>query len=1464
MEMVDKASSSSKSDEQLPEISVQAPDGASSELITTNNKNETSDLENTSPTSSPDSPALSYLHTPAEPYDGEAVSGSSQAALTRFLQTTGLTDQLGTAESSSNDVSLDAVAATLQAEISTATMSHRSIWYLVARNWYAAWQEYASGLVQDRTIGPIDNSSIVDDAGHILPGLRLDKEVDAVPEAAWIKLSNLYGLLGSSISIRRMAIQNNGGSTILDLYPPSVFVTPKTSNAAADQKNTRRIEISLDAPVSELKWRISHAFGLSYGSGACTLRLYCSGRPTNTSRTALSSESQEPPSYESAIATEESADANPEALIADDSSSLISARILPDAAIIFEVVHAAGNGETAIVADNSSRMKFTASTFEPRYKKGSSITKSTSSATSRAIATTRLDRKQEAYGSDSSPQSPGSDSGSDADVSAAATGSTFDSSMMVVAAPLPQVHYRCGLVNLGNTCFMNSALQCLGHFSDLTKYFVSNVYTSELNRDNPLGMKGAVASAYGRLAKAMWDTGRGSFAPRAFKQTIGQWAPQFRGYNQQDAPEFLASLLDGMHEDLNRIIRKPYIEIPDSNGRPDTEVADERWNIYKQRDDSVIVDLFQGQYRSTLVCPECDNVSVTFDPFMYLTLPLPVQRQKWLELLFIPADPILYPLHMYLLVKNDDFIKQLRKLVGHLVQRNPDNLLVCEMLSMRIYSVYEDTDPLGEIGDSDVIHIYEIGVDVTKVTDGPSSTPLPVVQLLCSRANVPSPYGGRRYTYGPDVVSKPLLLTLPKSELALGELYHQITLALSRWTTVDISKIIVQLEGAFSDNETTEASERLLELLGKAASLSIHRAEPAPRMQQRNLSFISSYTYTGKRSFGPTSVFRAFEDRLTYDNCRPLVNKVAKQSGEHADNIIPGYGENTVDSQEKQPLASGNSSSSSSSDDGEKMPANSSGLVPTSEECVGRRRARPADDMDIYFSKPDNNLDSDTRAAAYQAASKRARSDNGSDCDSKDPVDDGISPSFVSAAESLAPAAPIANSTAEDGVNAQPAVAVDIDTDTSVVASAHSSIFGDSATPTGLSPQRSTALETEDKPSNENGSCDDEMVAATAALSFSDLLCNKIELKTGDTLLCEWNEEGLKALVSELQGDAGPGAIDVVSTLFDFNCSDACAMPVLEDATQFKSVEPFGLTSLREMPRVAQDPSRRRDMNDQRKVTLDECLSEFMRSEKLGEDDPWYCSKCKEHQQATKKFDLWRVPEILVVHLKRFQHSRAWRDKIDTYVDFPLSDLDLKQTVVGPKGKTLIYDLYSVCNHFGGLGGGHYTAYARSPDDEKWYEFEDSRVSEVQSPEDVKTSAAYMLFYRQRPSSEDGKSVGEEKIEKLIADYKASGINSPDEYAEGKATAVSLPYGNSEMEMDSEGNTSDAGDFTQNMNGLTALGIANYGSQQINTGSRSEMDDEDTPPPPDSSRSSISGRTNGSGTDSGYPFGPHHEHPFLN
>ena len=68
-------------------------------------------------------------------------------------------------------------------------------------------------------------------------------------------------------------------------------------------------------------------------------------------------------------------------------------------------------------------------------------------------------------------------------------------------------------------------------------------------------------------------------------------------------------------------------------------VAREAWEGYKMRNDSIIVDLFHGLLKSTLVCPVCHKVSVQFDPFCYLSLPLPIKKERNIEVLFVPLDP---------------------------------------------------------------------------------------------------------------------------------------------------------------------------------------------------------------------------------------------------------------------------------------------------------------------------------------------------------------------------------------------------------------------------------------------------------------------------------------------------------------------------------------------------------------------------------------------------------------------------------------------------------------------------------------------------------------------------------------------------------------------------------------------------------------------------------------------------------
>jgi ubiquitin carboxyl-terminal hydrolase 4/11/15 len=148
-------------------------------------------------------------------------------------------------------------------------------------------------------------------------------------------------------------------------------------------------------------------------------------------------------------------------------------------------------------------------------------------------------------------------------------------------------------------------------------------------------------------------------------------------------------------------------------------------------------------------------------------------------------------------------------------------------------------------------------------------------------------------------------------------------------------------------------------------------------------------------------------------------------------------------------------------------------------------------------------------------------------------------------------------------------------------------------------------------------------------------------------------------------------------------------------------------------------------------IQLSECLELFTTNELLGEHDLWFCPVCKRHEQATKKFDIWQLPHVLVIHLKRFSYTRYWRDKLDTLVEFPVRGLDMSQWVINADHEPALYDLIAVSNHYGGMGGGHYTAYAKNHQDGCWYHFDDSTVSATTETAIV-TKAAYVLVYERR------------------------------------------------------------------------------------------------------------------------------------
>ncbi|XP_043093161.1 ubiquitin carboxyl-terminal hydrolase 15-like isoform X10 [Puntigrus tetrazona] len=328
----------------------------------------------------------------------------------------------------------------------------------------------------------------------------------------------------------------------------------------------------------------------------------------------------------------------------------------------------------------------------------------------------------------------------------------------------------CGLSNLGNTCFMNSATQCLSNVPPLTQYFLKDRHQVELNQDNPLGMKGEIAKAYAELIKQLWSGKYSYVTPRPFKTQVGRFAPQFSGYQQQDSHELLAFLLDGLHEDLNRIRKKPYIQLKDADGRHDKVVAEEAWENHIKRNDSIIVDIFHGLFKSTLVCPVCAKISVTFDPFCYLTLPLPMKKERTLEVYLVWLDPLAKPTQYKLTVPKVGSISDLCASLSILSGVSAKKMIVTDIYNHRFHRIFSSNENLSSIMERDDIYVFEVSVGRLEDT-----------QHVLIPVHLREKYkqSGFNQTSTP-LFGRPFLLSVPRS-ISEDKLYNLLLLRLCRF-----------------------------------------------------------------------------------------------------------------------------------------------------------------------------------------------------------------------------------------------------------------------------------------------------------------------------------------------------------------------------------------------------------------------------------------------------------------------------------------------------------------------------------------------------------------------------------------------------------------------------------------------------------------------------------------------------------
>jgi len=265
---------------------------------------------------------------------------------------------------------------------------------------------------------------------------------------------------------------------------------------------------------------------------------------------------------------------------------------------------------------------------------------------------------------------------------------------------------------------MNVCLQCLANTKCIKEYILNTeIWRNHLNFSNAMSRRGELIGAFAELLKEMWMPSESSVRPEKFKQVVGQFKEEFRGRQQQDAQEFLTFLIDGLHEETNLALDKPYMDLSESTNKTMEDAADKCWSFNLLRNWSLFSFMFTGLLGSELVCKNCKNKSWSFEPFMSLSLPIDMTMDEPINIVLVPLllnDPSY--LLISLLTNKGDTINTLidniyaLKNIGLKKRASDIELVFAEVVDNRVIKVLEpktEVKRLEQLSKNKELYVFE-------------------------------------------------------------------------------------------------------------------------------------------------------------------------------------------------------------------------------------------------------------------------------------------------------------------------------------------------------------------------------------------------------------------------------------------------------------------------------------------------------------------------------------------------------------------------------------------------------------------------------------------------------------------------------------------------------------------------------------------------------------------------------------